>query len=90
MIRPEDIRDYLFRAPFEPFRLCLSDGAAFDVRHPEMCLLSRATVYLGRPAPDSPGVADGVTQIALVHVTRIESANGSGTPPPATRKRQLE
>lgn len=89
MIRPEDIRDCLHRAPFEPFRLHLTDGAAFEVRHPEMCLLSRATMYLGRPAPDSPGVADGATQIALVHVTRIESVNGSGTPPPV-RKRAME
>lgn len=89
MIRPEDIRDYLDRKPFEPFRLFVSDGATFDVRHPEMCLLSRATMYVGRPAPNTPGVADGVTQVALVHVTRIESLNGSGSPPP-TRKRSVE
>lgn len=89
MIRPEDIRDYLDRKPFEPFRLFVSDGATYDIRHPEMCPLSRATVYVGRPAADAPGVADGVTQIARLHVTRIESVNGSASPPP-TRKKPVD
>ena len=33
---PETIQKHLLRQPFQPFRVCLSDGAAYEVRQPEM------------------------------------------------------
>ena len=35
-MRPEDLREYLKREPFQPFRLHLSSGAFFDIRQPEL------------------------------------------------------
>ena len=77
MIRPEDVREHLDKRPFEPFRICMSDGTQYEVRHPELCLLSRATLFVGVPNPRKPGVAMGVHHVALVHVVRFEPLNGS-------------
>jgi hypothetical protein len=35
------IKEMLSRRPFEPFRVRLSSGDAYEVRHPEMALLLR-------------------------------------------------
>lgn len=75
MIRPEDIREHLVRRPFEPFRIVMTDGETYDITHPELCLLSRLTFFVGRPTR-KPGLADGVDHCALVHIVRIESPNG--------------
>ena len=78
MIRPEDVREHLKKQPFEPFRLCLSDGTCYEVAHPDLCLLSRTTLYVGVANPRRPGVAMGVHHVALVHVVRFEPINGTG------------
>lgn len=37
----EDLERRLRTRPFRPFRIHLTDGASYEVRHPEMCLLGR-------------------------------------------------
>ena len=75
-MRPEDVREHLETRPFEPFCLFMSDGATFDVRHPDLCIVSRSAVYVGIPDPKTPGVALRVAHCALIHVTRIEPSDG--------------
>jgi hypothetical protein len=43
------IRESLSRRPFEPFRIRLSSGDAYDVRHPENALLVKSGIYLSLP-----------------------------------------
>ncbi len=77
-MRPQDILDLLHRKPFEPFRLYLSDGSAFDVRHPELAMVGRSTVVVGIPARDTPEpVFDRLVNCALIHITRTEPINGA-------------
>ncbi|MEW6249817.1 MAG: hypothetical protein AB1716_04160 [Planctomycetota bacterium] len=75
-MRPEDVREHLQMRPFEAFRLFMSDGKTFDIRHPDLCIVSRSAVYVGIPDPKIPGVAVRVAHCALIHVTRIEPLNG--------------
>lgn len=75
-MRPEDVREHLDRRPFEPFRICMSDGEAFDVRHPDLCIVARSTIYVGIPDPRQRLVAVRVAHCALIHITRIEPLNG--------------
>ncbi len=83
-MRPEDVREHLVTQPFEPFRLFMSDGATLDIRHPDMCIVSRSAVYVGIPDPQTSGVAVRVAHCALIHITRIETLNG--TKPKRTRR----
>jgi hypothetical protein len=45
-MRPENIRDFLQRKSFQPFRVTLTDGRSFEIRHPELAMVGRSTVAL--------------------------------------------
>ena len=53
-MRPDDILDMLRRQPFLPFRLYLSNGTTYDIRHPEIALVTRAAIVIGIPGTASP------------------------------------
>ena len=77
-MRPEDILRLLRTRPFEPFRLFLSDGASYEVRHPELALVGRSTVVVGLPGAQGPdGPVEQMVNCALVHITRTQPINGA-------------
>ena len=41
-MRLEDVREFLRRRPFQPFRLTLTDGRTYDVMHPELAIVAGA------------------------------------------------
>lgn len=47
---PLDILQALRKRPFEPFRLLISDGTSYDVRHPEVALVGLGSLVIGIPA----------------------------------------
>jgi len=63
--------------PFEPFRIRLSDGVSFDIRHPDMAIVqSKVMVAVtGSEGPDGP--AEHTVNCAPVHITRTEALNGA-------------
>jgi hypothetical protein len=77
-MRPDDVLQLLRAKPFQPFRISLSDGRQYDVRHPEIAIVSRSTVLLGIPGPRGPdGPVERVVTCALLHITRLEVLNGA-------------
>ena len=79
-MRPDDALQLLRARPFQPFRISLSDGQQYDVRHPDIAIVSRSTVLLGIPGPrGSDGPVERVVTCALVHITRMEVLNGAAT-----------
>ena len=75
-MRPEELRTLLRRRPFVPIRIHLTDGTIYDVRHPEMALLTRSTVEIGVEKQEGSGIADDVVYCSLVHIVRVENVNG--------------
>ncbi len=72
-MRLEDLQDVLRRRPFRPFRLVVSSGFTFEVRHPALCVPGRRSVFVGTPAPgEVEPVYDRFTIVDLAHVTHIE------------------
>jgi hypothetical protein len=67
------IKDKLSRRPFEPFRVVLSSGGAYDVRHPEFAWLVKGGLYIGRPAKDSD-LPDEEVFCSMLHIAAVESA----------------
>jgi hypothetical protein len=58
----------------------ISDGAAYDVRHPELCVPGRRTVFVGLTESAEP-VYDRFAIVDLIHITRLEpleAATGLG------------
>ena len=71
-MRPDDLVGLLRKRPFEPFRLHLSDGTVYDIRHPELAMVGRSTVLIFTPAAGHPGVFERYDTASLLHVVRLE------------------
>jgi hypothetical protein len=57
--------------PFQPFRICFSDGTSIEVLHAEDAIPLRGTALVARRR--APEVArEPYTTISLLHVVRIE------------------
>jgi len=68
----EDLLEAIRKRPFEPFRVCLTDGMVYEVRHPEMVLPGRRTVIIGIPGNVAQPVFDRTVTVALIHIVRLE------------------
>jgi hypothetical protein len=64
-------RDLLTARPFRPFRLVMSSGLVYEVRHPEMALLTRTSILVGVDVADH-GVPAKFKICSLPHVTATE------------------
>ncbi len=89
-MRPEDVREHLATQPFKPFRIFMSDGAAYYIRHPELCIIGRSAVYVVIPNPTRKWMADRLAHCALIHITRIEPLNGRNGRQPHRRGKRSE
>ena len=67
----QDFQRLLKARPFEPFRVIMSSGERYEVRHPEMAFLTRTKLVLGL-GPDRNGVAEDWTMCSLLHITAVE------------------
>jgi hypothetical protein len=72
----QTFRDLLTARPFRPFRLVMSSGQTYEVRHPEMAMLTRTDILVGVGEVDE-GVPAEFRICSLLHVTSIEPL---GTP----------
>ena len=84
-MRRDEFVQALHVKPFRPFRIYVSDGSAFDVRHPEMLMVTRHAAIIGLQAngsadvpPDSYPVIERHTIVDLLHITRIEQIDTTG------------
>ena len=76
-MRPDDLLELVRAQPFEPFRVHLSDGAAYDIRHPDMVIVQRSKIIVSVPGPDGPDrPAERTVNCALIHISRTEMLNG--------------
>ena len=74
----QDFRELLTQRPFIPFRLVMSSGQTYDVRHPEMAMLTRTSILVGIGEADD-GVPAAFKICSLLHVTAIEPLNSSAS-----------
>jgi hypothetical protein len=77
---PYDVLKLLRERPFRPFRVHLSDGTSYEVRHPELAVVGTSTVFIGIPGPKGPDepVEDHV-HCALSHITRLQEIETSAS-----------
>lgn len=74
---PKNIAELLNARPFVPFAIHMDDGRVFEVTHPELVWLGKATVTVGvldketKEIQGRPAV-DYSTTLALLHVVSLE------------------
>jgi len=69
----KDLLEILGQKPFQPFRIHVSDGTVYLIRHPKMMVVGRTKAFVFFPPADMilPAV-DRVEYVALLHITRLE------------------
>jgi len=77
----EGILTLLRRRPFVPFRVFLTDGASYEVHHPELLMPGARSITIGIPADPTVPVYARTEIVALVHVVRLEPFEGAQVPP---------
>lgn len=76
----QTFRDLLASRPFQPFRLVMSSGQTYEVRHPEMAWLTRTSILVGIDIADD-GVPAEFRICSLLHVTAVEPLSASSAGP---------
>jgi hypothetical protein len=75
----DTLKELLARRPFSPFRVILSSGDHYEVRHPEFAWLVKGGLYVGLPAvgghgePDLPERAVFCSALHLAGVEQLAS-----------------
>ena len=67
----QTFRDLLAAKPFQPFRLVMSSGEKYEVKHPEMAMLLRNDIVVGFEETRD-GLPTRFKVCSLLHVTAIE------------------
>jgi hypothetical protein len=75
----QTFRDLLKQQPFKPFRLVMSSGQTYDVRHPEMAMLTRTSILVGVDEADD-GVPAEFKICSLLHITAVEPVPAQSNP----------
>ena len=72
----QTFRELLSHRPFKPFRIVMSSGQTYEVRHPEMAWLTRTDMLVGIDQTDE-GVPAEFKICSLLHITAAEPLSGA-------------
>lgn len=67
----QDFRDLLAARPFRPFRLVMSSGQSYEVRHPEVAMVTKSDLVIGVDIEEDE-IPARFKICSLLHVTAIE------------------
>lgn len=72
----ETIRLRLNARPFQSFCIVTSSGESYEVRHPEMAIVTKTEIVVA--LPDNDGIPTRLQLVATLHVTALEPLNTAG------------
>ena len=73
---PREIRELIDKRPYPGYRIYVSDGAHYDVRHPEMILIHDRLIHIAEPPMKGKVPAGENIYCDPIHITRMEPLNG--------------
>jgi hypothetical protein len=76
---PEQLTDALRQQPFEPFRLVMTDGTGYEIRHPDLLWVGRRSAMVGLTGDPGQIYYERSVKVDLFHVIRLEPIQA--TPP---------
>lgn len=81
---PDELHAALKQQPFEPFRVIMTDGVGYDIRHPELLMVGKRSATVGLSGSSEEPFYERTVKVDLLHIIRIEplsgvSPNGAGS-----------
>jgi hypothetical protein len=78
---PKELAGAVRRRPFTPFRLTLTEGSTYDVRHPEFCMVGKRSAIIGlAPLDETEHLFDRSVTLDLLHIVKLEPLETSVPP----------
>ncbi len=79
----QEIATALRRLPFVPFRMTLTEGSTYEIRHPELCMVGRRSAIIGIITRDDPDrLFDRSVDVDLLHIVKLEPIETVPAPGP--------
>jgi hypothetical protein len=72
LMKPEQLKELLAAQPFVPFRVRMSDGTTYDIKHPELALVSQNVLVIGTGLQSPTGIPEMVRVCSAAHITTVE------------------
>ena len=76
---PCDLLKRVKQRPFAPFRMVVSEGATYDVRHPDQVIVTRDAAVVAIPGEQEQEFFETSVLVDLLHVVRLEPLETSKT-----------
>ncbi|HEY2411259.1 MAG TPA: hypothetical protein VGI40_03405 [Pirellulaceae bacterium] len=78
---PKELAGAVRRHPFTPFRLTLTEGSVYDVRHPEFCMVGKRSVIIGlSPLDETQELFDHSVTLDPLHIVKLEPLDVAAPP----------
>jgi hypothetical protein len=77
----EELQSKARQQPFEPFRVILTTGPTYDIRHPDLIMVGRRSAIIGVTKTPDRAFYDNTIQVDLLHVVGIEGIAASPSSP---------
>jgi hypothetical protein len=74
---PRKILNYVQANPFRPFRIRMTSGRTFDIRHPEMVRVGRRDLLIFTLVNDAPEVYDRWENVSLLLIESLSPLEAS-------------
>jgi hypothetical protein len=68
----EELQQAARRQPFEPFRILLTTGTTYDIRHPDLIWVGARSAMVGITHQPDRTVYDYTIKIDLLHIVALE------------------
>ena len=82
MLSYQKIGKYLTAEPFRPFRIQLTSGRAFEIRHPEMIAVGKTTMFIYTYLSDNEEEAkERQVEVSLLLTESIELLDAKAQTP---------
>jgi hypothetical protein len=84
---PQGLLALLHVRPFQPFRVVLTDGEGYDIRHPDLLWVGACEVQIGTAVDPNSTLSERIVVADLLHVVRTEPL-GQPQPPQSDGQQQ--
>lgn len=73
---PDELFQIVRHQPFEPFRIHVSDGTVYAIKHPDQIVIGKRACHVGI-GRQKDGPFPKIAIVANVHIARLEPLNGA-------------
>ncbi len=71
-MRAEELTELLHKQPFTPFRIHITTGQTYDIRHPELVWVRRQCAEIALDPDPQTHVIEHSDRVSLLHIVRVE------------------